>query len=145
MKNQILDTMRLAFVIKMLAKDQFFTLAPIPDFIQTKNNSTNELDIEISNAPKDYTYKFFIAKDSTELRLGNFYAVEVILNSDRILITPHLAYEDQDEMLLNENCNIVKKTNTLDAVKNFLTHSNLFLKKNIKSCNRCLSISVLCM
>jgi len=131
MKNQILDTMRLAFVIKMLAKDQFFTLAPIPDFIQTKNNSTNELDIEISNAPKDYTYKFFIAKDSTELRLGNFYAVEVILNSDRILITPHLAYEDQDEMLLNENCNIVKKNKHFGCSEElFDTLKSFFEKKH---------------
>jgi hypothetical protein len=109
MKNQILNTMRLAFVIKMLAKDQFFTLAPLPEFIQTKNNTTGELDIDISTAPKDYTYKFFIAKNSNELRLGNFYAVEVINDSDRILITPHIAYEDQDDMLLNETCTILKK------------------------------------
>ena len=53
MKNQILNTMRLAFVIKMLAKDQFFTLAPLPDFIHTKNNKCSVHIIFITKKGKD--------------------------------------------------------------------------------------------
>ncbi len=105
MKDQIISTMRLAFVIKLLTKNQFFTLAPLPDFIQPRDNSSGELDIDLkSPVPNNFTYKFFIAKDSNELRLGNFYAVEVLKPSNRVAITHHLSYEDQARVLLDEAC-----------------------------------------
>lgn len=128
MKSQILNTLRLAFVIKLLAKDQFFTLAPLPEFIQTKNSLAGELDVDITNAPKDYLYKFFIAKNSSELRLGNFYAVEVLTDSDRVMITSHTAYEDQDPVLLDSECTISTIDNNFGCSKKlFDTLSSFFL------------------
>ncbi len=122
MKTQILNTMRLAFALKLLTKNEFFTLAPLPDFIKTKDtNGQLDLDIEKS-APKDYTYKFFISKNSTELRLGNFYAVEVLQNTNRILITQHLSYEDKDPVLLNDECCISSSVNGFGCSKDLIDY-----------------------
>jgi hypothetical protein len=130
MKNQILDTMRLAFVIKLLAKDMFFTLAPLPDFIQTKNSSSGELDIDLlKGTPKDYTYKFFIAKDSSELGQGNFYAIEVLPNSNRVLVTPHTLYEDTDEILLNDDCIIYNDENKFGCSEGLFESLKSFFEK----------------
>lgn len=123
MKDQILNTMKLAYTIKLLCKS-FFTLAPLPEFIQTRNNSLGALDIDVRNAPKDYTYKFFIAKDTTELRLGNFYAVEVINNSDRVLITQHISYEDLEPMLLDEDCIILQSKENFGCSQNLVENLN---------------------
>lgn len=123
MKDQILNTMKLAYTIKLLCKS-FFTLAPLPEFIQTRNNSLGALDIDVRNAPKDYTYKFFIAKDTTELRLGNFYAVEVINNSDRVLITQHISYEDLEPMLLDEDCIILQNKENFGCSQNLVENLN---------------------
>jgi len=124
-KTQVLNTMRLAYTIKLLCKN-FFTLAPLPNFIQTRNNSSGELDIHIANAPKDYTYKFFIAKDTTELRLGNFYAVEVIKDSDRVLVTQHMKYEDLEPMLLDESSIIMQNKKSFGCSQELVENLNNF-------------------
>jgi hypothetical protein len=122
MKDQILNTMKLAYTIKLLCKS-FFTLAPLPEFIQTKNNPV--LDIDVRNAPKDYRYKFFIAKNTTELRLGNFYAVEVIKDSDRVLITQHISYEDLEPMLLDDDCIILQSKEKFGCSQELVENLNL--------------------
>jgi len=131
MKVQILNTMKLAFVIKLLSKDMFFTLAPIPDFIQTKDSSSGMLDIELkSSMPEGFKYKFFISKNSTELRLGNFYSVEVLNDSDRVVLIKHVSYEDQDEVLLDDTCCICRSNSNFGCSKELLdTLKSLFEDK----------------
>ena len=130
MKTQVLNTMRLAYTIKLLCKN-FFTLAPLPEFVQTKNNASGELDIDITNAPKDYIYKFFIAKDTNELRLGNFYSVEVIKDSVRVIVTQHISYEDLEPMLLDEDSIIMQNKKNFGCSQELVENLNLLFSSSM--------------
>jgi hypothetical protein len=129
-KTQILNTLKLAYTIKLLCKS-FFTLAPLPEFVQTKNNASGELDIHITNAPKDYTYKFFIAKDTNELRLGNFYSVEVIKDSVRVIVTQHISYEDLEPMLLDEDSIIMQNKKNFGCSQELVENLNLLFSSSM--------------
>ena len=64
MKKQFLATMRFAFFIKLICKDKFFTMMPMPSYLSLKGDMTT-LDIDIAkDIPKDYILKFYISENN---------------------------------------------------------------------------------
>ena len=103
MKRQFLATMRFAFFIKLLCKDKFFTLMPIPSYISLKEDKTT-LDIEISkDIPKDYILKFYISENASALKQGDFYSVS-LSNEYKIVLEKHKQYDFEGEFVLGEDC-----------------------------------------
>ena len=104
MKKQFLATMRFAFFIKLLCKDNFFTMMPMPSFISLKGDNTTTLDISISkDIPKDFILKFFIAKNSNALSQGDFYSVS-LNKAERVVLQKHKGYDFESEFILDEEC-----------------------------------------
>jgi len=103
MKQVFLDTLRLGFLVKIMTQDKFFTLFPLPEFVEF-TGGMDTLDIDISKAPKDFILKFFIAKNSSELRDGNFYAISN--TTDSIHVEHHLNHNPtgKDIVLDKEDC-----------------------------------------
>lgn len=110
MKKQFLATMRFAFFIKLLCKDKFFTMMPMPSYISLKGDTT-KLDIEISkDIPKDYILKFYIAENSNALKQGDFYSVS-LSKHNRIILEKHIKYDFQKEFVLGEECCLYDREN----------------------------------
>lgn len=103
MKKQFLDTMRFAFFVKLLCKDKFFTMMPMPPFITLKGDM-KILDIDIAkDAPKDYILKFYISENSDALKQGNFYSVS-LTRENKVLLEKHMSYGFESEFVLGEEC-----------------------------------------
>jgi hypothetical protein len=104
MKKQFLATMQFAFFVKLLCKDTFFTMMPMPQYITLKGSDTNSLDIDISkDIPKDFILKFFIAKNPNALNQGDFYSVS-LTKENKILLEKHNSYTLESKVLLSGEC-----------------------------------------
>lgn len=103
MKKQFLATMRFAFFIKLICKDNFFTMMPMPSYISLKGDNT-KLDIDISkDIPKDYILKFYIAENPNALKEGNFYSVS-LSKEEKVVLEKHKEYDFEKEFVLGEEC-----------------------------------------
>jgi|LauGreDrversion4_2_1035121.scaffolds.fasta_scaffold02665_9 hypothetical protein len=101
MKEIFLDTLRLGFLVKIMSQNKFFTLFPLPEFVEFTGNG-NELDIDITRAPKDFVLKFFIGRNSTELREGNFYAISN--TADSVHVEQHINHNPTgNDLVLEKN------------------------------------------
>ena len=110
MKKQFLATMRFAFFIKLLCKDKFFTMMPMPSYISLKGDMTT-LDIGISkDIPKDYILKFYISENSETLKQGNFYSVS-LSKQNRVVLEKHIGYGFEKEFVLGEECCLYDREN----------------------------------
>ena len=100
--------MRFAFMVKLICKDNFFTMMALPAFITLKPNPQDKLDVNVSNeAPKDFILKFFIAKTERELTQGNFFSVS--LKDTQVCLAKHIGYDEELQYTLDESCNVVKR------------------------------------
>jgi len=127
MKKQFLATMRFAFFIKLLCKDNFFTMMPMPPFISLKGADTNSLDIEISkDIPKDFVLKFYIAENQNALSQGNFYSVS-LNRGEKIVLQKHKGYDFEREFILGEECCLLSEGEQFGLSKDLVdTLNSLF-------------------
>lgn len=112
MKQRYLDTLRLGFLVKVMTQDRFFTLFPLPEFISLKGGF-DTLDIEMKDIPKDFVLKFFVAKNPSSLKKGDFYSL-CLDKDDKVQIEKHLRGSPNGESFLLEKdeCFFVEKETT---------------------------------
>jgi len=101
MNQKILKTMYLSFYLKQLIKNEFVLIAPLPEFIKTKDTDGKlDIDVKVSRMPKDYVFSFYIAKDSSSLANGNFHSLCYI--GEDIQITQSISFNKEKPFLLDK-------------------------------------------
>lgn len=113
-KDKILIMMRFGFLVKILCSDKFFLTMPLPENIKFIGKSTEDLDIDLVDLPKDFEMFFFISKDENEFKNGNFYGVSLDEQS-KIILDFFQTFEKKAQYKLDDACCLCIENKTFGA------------------------------
>jgi hypothetical protein len=113
-KDKILVMMRFGFLVKILCSDKLFLTMPLPKNIKFIGKSTDDLDIDVLDLPKDFEMFFFISKDEQSFKQGNFYGVS-LNDQSKVILDHYVSFTKENEYKLDDACCLCIENKTFGA------------------------------
>jgi hypothetical protein len=87
---------------------------PLPKNIKFIGKSTDDLDIDVLDLPKDFEMFFFISKDEQSFKQGNFYGVS-LNDQSKVILDHYVSFTKENEYKLDDACCLCIENKTFGA------------------------------